>query len=642
MCGICGVVRFDGERPDPELLRAQLSVLRHRGPDDQGLWMRGPAALGQARLSILDVGPGGHQPLASEDDAIQLVCNGEFYGADVQREALRAAGHVFHGRSDSEIALHLYQDHGDGMLARLRGMFAFALYDEPRGRLLLARDRLGKKPLFYTHDGRRLAFASEAKALLLDDTVPRDLDADSLVAALALRYVPGPETAWRAIRELPPAHLLIADANGVREKCYWEPQLAPDVVTDERALVAEVRELLRESVRLRLASDVPVGALLSGGVDSASVVALMASLGREPVRTYTVTLAGHAICEGDAARELAAHVGARHTEVPLGPESLAALPRLIWQMDEPFADPSVVPTHAVSERASRDVKVALSGDGGDEVFAGYKTYPAAEKHAHLAHVPGVVRRALAGAGSRMGAHDPRGLKLRRIGMSVVDRHVDAMSCYPPAALLGILGPELREAACSPRAIERIRARHEELSAAQGEVAALPRLDAETYLASDVLRKVDRASMMHGLEVRSPLLDDVLVARLARVPFAYKLRGGRTKWILKQALADLLPAHFLDRPKRGFSLPLDAWLNGPARPMVQDILGDPRTRSRGWVRADVIDATLRGDPFACGREAVHHQWTLMCLELWARTFVDRPRAELGAPLPALEWSGVRVS
>lgn len=639
MCGICGVVRFDGARPDESLLRAQLRALRHRGPDDHGLWIDGPVGLAQARLSILDLSAGGHQPLANENGRLQLVCNGEFYGADAQREALRAGGHVFAGRSDSEIALHLYEEHGDGALAHLRGMFAFALYDTTRARLLIARDRMGKKPLFYTHDAHRLAFASEAKALLLDPSVPRDLDEASLVAALALRYVPGPETAWRAIRELAPAHALIADADGVREVCYWQSADEPERVDDEAVLAAEVRLLLEDAVRVRLASDVPVGALLSGGADSASVVALMRAVSGHAPRTYTVTFAGHDVCEGEAAREVAAHLGCTHTEVPLGPESLADLPQLIWQMDEPFADPSLVPTHAVAARASADVKVALSGDGGDEVFAGYKTYPAAERHARLAHMPGVLRRAIAGAGGMLGARDATGMRMRRIGMSIGERHVDAMSCYLPAELLGILGPALREAANEPRAVARILARHQELALVQGEVAALPRLDAETYLASDVLRKVDRASMMHGLEVRSPLLDDRLVARLARVPFTHKLRGGRTKWILKRAVADLLPEHFLERPKRGFSMPISAWLRGPARGMVDDVLGDPRTRARGWVRAEVIDATRRGDPSACGRDAAHHQWTLMCLELWARTYVDRPREALGEPLAALGASVV---
>ena len=634
MCGICGVVRFDGARPDEALLRAQLRALRHRGPDDQGLWIDGPAGLAQARLSILDLSSGGHQPLANETGSLQLVCNGEFYGADVQRETLRAQGHTFRGRSDSEIALHLYEAHGDGLLAHLRGMFAFALYDVPRRRLLLARDRMGKKPLFYTHDSQRIAFASEAKALLLDGTVPRDIDEGSLVAALALRYVPGPETPWRAIRELPPAHALIADEAGVREVRYWEPALQAERVPDEAALAAEVRALLEEAVRLRMAADVPVGALLSGGADSASVVALMTHVSGRAPRTYTVTFEGHDVCEGEAAREVAAYLGTQHTEVPLGADSLAELPRLIWQMDEPFADPSLVPTHAVSARASADVKVALSGDGGDEIFAGYKTYPAAERHERLANVPGFVRRALAFSGGMFGARDSTGMRLRRIGMSVAERHMDAMACYLPSELLGILGPALREAAISPRAVGRILARHQVLAQVQGEVAALPRLDAETYLASDVLRKVDRASMMHGLEVRSPLLDDAIVARLARVPFTHKLRGGRTKWILKQAVADLLPERFLERKKRGFSPPVANWLQGPARGLVDDVLGDPRTRARGWVRAEVIDATRRGDVSVCGRDAVHLQWTLICLELWARTYVDRARGELGEPVGPL--------
>ncbi|HEV2104386.1 MAG TPA: asparagine synthase (glutamine-hydrolyzing) [Candidatus Eisenbacteria bacterium] len=624
MCGICGAFHYRGGAPDPELLRRQVGALAHRGPDDAGTWIGDGAGLGQARLAILDLSAGGHQPIANEDESLWLTCNGEFYGALAQRRELLDRGHRLRGASDSEIALHLYEERGDAFLAELRGMFAFALFDRRARRLVVARDRLGIKPLYWHDDGERVAFASEARALLLDPRLERRVDERALAAYLALRYVPAPGTIWKDVRKLEPGHMLVCDAGGVRVSRYWElpPEAPAAPAGDERAAL---RALLEESVGLRLVADVPVGAFLSAGVDSAAVVALMARQAPGRLRTYTVGFAEREVSELDGAREAAAHLGTEHTEVVLDASALAALPRLVWQLDEPYADPSVIPTHFVSERARQDVKVVLTGDGGDEVFAGYRTYPAASRHARLGALPGPLRRFIAGQAERLPEAHRLGVRLRRVGMSVMERHLEAMTCFPERALPAVLAPGLARALDPDGVLAPLRRRHAQLAVGRGEVAALPRLDAETYLADDVLKKVDNASMLHALEVRCPLLDHRLVEHVARLPFALKLRGDVTKWILKQAVADLLPARFFARPKRGFGVPLAAWLRGRAAGFARDVLHDARTRERGWLDPRALAA------HADGAADLHAQWTLLCLELWARTYLDRPREALVAPL-----------
>ena len=626
MCGICGTFHYRDGTPDPEVIRRQLAAMAHRGPDDSGTWADERAALGHARLAIRDLSAAGHQPMSNEDGSAWLVCNGEFYGADPIRRELQSRGHRLRSASDSEIALHLYEDLGDDMLARLRGMFAFAIVDPACRRLLLARDRMGKKPLYWHDDGHRIAFASELKALMLDPSVPREVEPRAVAEFLALRYVPGPGTIWQGVRRLEPGHVLVADERGVRTSPYWKLPSAPPggrALNDTEA-IAGVRRKLEESVRQRLVSDVPVGAFLSGGMDSGAVVAIMARVVGAPVKTYTVAYEGLEDDENAAARALAAYLRTDHHEVRLGPEALSALPRLIWQMDEPFADPSMIPSSFVAKRAREDVTVALTGDGGDEVYAGYKTYPAAAIHARLRVVPASIRRAIAAQATRWPEGHPSRRRWARVGMTLVERHLDAMECFGEGALARVLAPGF---ACTgaTRVLDPMRARHARHAMESGDLAALPRLDAETYLPDDVLHKVDRASMLHALEVRSPLLDHELVEHAVTLPMSMRLRDGVTKWVLREAVADLMPPGHTRRAKRGFNPPLERWLRGAGAPWAADVLSDHRTRTRGWIAPAVLERHAGPQQ---GGSGVYRQWALLCLELWARTYVDRPREALG--------------
>lgn len=377
MCGIVGVMHYRGDQAVPELVERQAAIMKHRGPDDGGLKWEGGVAVGHRRLSIVDPSPGGHQPMTNEDGTLWLTFNGELYGWRELRRELTRRGHRFRGSSDAEILLHLYEDHGDALMQHLRGEFAFALYDRRARRLLMARDRVGVKPLYYHDNGTRLVFASELKALLLDPSVPRVVDEQAILEYLVFLYVPAPRTIWRDIRKLQPAHLLICDQEGTREERYWSMPVAPEPERPEAEYCERLRELLEASVRSRMIADVPVGAFLSGGIDSSTVVALMAQASTEPIKTFCVGFEEQDFSELEHARLVARHLGTDHHEFIVRPRALEVLPYLIWGLDEPFADASIIPTYYVSQMAHASVKTVLSGDGGDEIFAGYKTYASA-------------------------------------------------------------------------------------------------------------------------------------------------------------------------------------------------------------------------------------------------------------------------
>jgi asparagine synthase (glutamine-hydrolysing) len=633
MCGINGVFHYrDREPADREHIARQASVLRHRGPDDTDVWSEGPVALGHRRLSIVDLSPGGHQPMPNEDGSLRVTYNGELYGWPEIRASLATRGHRFRGHSDTEALLHLYEEHGDAMLERLRGMFAFALYDRTRERMLVARDRLGIKPLYYHDDGRRLAFASELKALALDPSVPLEADPRAIADYLTFQYVPSPGCALRGVRKLPPAHFLVCDARGVRVERYWSLPVEPDPGRGEEFYREGLRERLAEAVRLRLVADVPLGAFLSGGVDSSAVVALMAEAGGGPVKTFSIGFEEQDFSELEHARRVARHLGTDHHELIVRPRALELLPRLVWHMDEPFADPSMIPTSYVAEMARREVTVALSGDGGDETFAGYVTYPWARRYAAADRVPRGLRRLLGWPAGLLPPDHALGRKLRRVALDVVDRHLEAMAFFPPRELRRVIAPALREALDGHDPFAAARAHHARAAAACGAVPALLYLDAMTYMADDVLVKVDRTSMMHSLEVRVPLLDHRVLEFVAQVPFEYKLRGNVSKWILRECARDLLPPETLARGKQGFGVPLERWFGSDFGTLAREVLLDRRARDRGWIDPRAVEGALRA-PAARGDRGARRLWALVCLELWAQTFLDRPRDRLDAPLPA---------
>lgn len=624
MCGIAGKVT-DGAPVDPALLDAQLGFIEHRGPDGEGRFLDGPVALGMRRLAIIDV-LGGQQPLFSEDGTIALVLNGELYDFREQRAALRRRGHRFATGSDAEVAVHLYEEHGPAFVHHLHGMFALALWDAREERLVLARDRMGKKPLVWAQAGPgAVVFGSEPRTVLADPDVPRDLDLAALDSALATQYVPADRTPWTALHQLPPAGRMVWDVGrgAPRVDRWWEPHFTPKLRIGFDDAAAELRTRLREAVRLRLRSDVPVGAFLSGGLDSSIVVAAMAQEAGVRVRTFSARFADEAFDEGPWARQVAERWGTEHTELDIGPVDATTLERLVWHLGTPLADPAAVPAFQLAELASQHVTVALVGDGGDEVFAGYRRYH------HLAWTRPAQ---LVPAGARRRLPDIPGLPPRaarlasRLALDPAARYADLFRHFGDADRDALYGPALRaQLADDPlRALRDAWARGSGLRWTDRLLAC----DQEAYLAGDLLPKADLTSMAHGLELRSPLLDQELVAWAARLPTSYKRRGAVGKRVLRAAAEPWLSRELIDRRKQGFAVPVGDWLRGPLGPLADDVLLDARTRDRGLLDTGALTRTLREHRAGTDRSAV--LWSALVLELWCRICHDpapvaRPRA-----------------
>jgi asparagine synthase (glutamine-hydrolysing) len=629
MCGINGVFHYKSGEPDRERVTRQAHVQRHRGPDDWDVWCEGPAALGQRRLAIVDLSAGGHQPICNEDRSVWVTFNGELYNWPQVRPQLAARGHVFRGGCDVEMVLHLWEEKGPALLDDLRGMFAFALFDTRQRRLLLARDRLGKKPLYWHDDGHRIVFASELKSLVLDPGVSRDVDPRSIADFLTFQYVPSPQSIFRGVRKLPAGHRLICDADGPRVERYWSLPVGADPSIGERDAIARLRELLAESVRIRLMSDVPLGAFLSGGIDSSVVVALMAQASSAPVKTFSIGFETEDFSELEHARTVARHLGTEHHELVVRPQALELMPRLVWGLDEPFSDASMIPTYHVAAMARHHVTVALSGDGGDEAYAGYTTYPWARSYARVDAIPRPLRRLLALPAVALHPDHPLGRKLRRLGLDAAGRHLDVMAHFPARELPGILSGELRAATRGHDPFAPSHALWARAARTVGAVPALLQLDACTYMTDDVLAKVDRTSMLSSLEVRAPLLDHVVLEFVAKLPFEMKLRGDVTKWALREVGRELLPPSIMARGKQGFGVPLAHWFGADFGRLAREVLLDRRCRERGWLDPAGVERVLSGEGQRDEARA-RQVFTLVCLELWAQAWVDRPREALVAP------------
>jgi asparagine synthase (glutamine-hydrolysing) len=621
MCGIAGEVSWDGS-PTVEPSRL-LATVRHRGPDAEGAFARDGAWVGQTRLSIIDV-PGGDPPITDEAGAIGVALNGEIYNFRALRTDLQERGHTLATHGDTEVVAHLAEELDPvALAARLDGMFALAVWDAPRRRLVLVRDRLGKKPLHYWHDGRRLVFGSELKTVLAHPAVPRRVRSDAIPDYLTFGYVPTPDTFYEGVRSVPPGHVLVAEAGGApRVEPYWELRLpgaggAPrlDVSLDEAAAV--VRGALRTAVQRRLVADVPLGAFLSGGIDSSAVVALMAEAGHGRVSSFTIGFEDDSgFDERPYARAVAERYDTEHTEFVVRPDAAELIERLVWHHDQPFGDSSALPTFLLSELTSQHVKVALCGDGGDELFGGYERFAAALALARYQVVPRPLRTVLGRAARAAGpiaSRAPALAKARR-AMLRTDRG-------PEEGLLAWVSyvPEERRAALLGSADGPGAAAYRRLWAATAGAHPLDRLldlNIRTYLLDDLLPKVDRMSMAHALEVRAPFLDHELAELAFRLPPSTRVRGFTLKRVLKAAVADLLPGELLDRPKQGFGIPLDRWFREDLAGMVDATLGAQDSRVGAHVSRDALRAMLADH--RAGRENLGHAlWTLLTLELWLR-------------------------
>jgi asparagine synthase (glutamine-hydrolysing) len=629
MCGICGLVYKDPERRvDPILLENMTRVLAHRGPDDQGIWHSQNVGLGHVRLSIIDLSPQGHQPMTNEDGTVWITYNGEIYNFPELREELRQKGHQFRSRTDTEVIVHLWEEEGVRCVERLRGMFAFAIWDERQKVLFLARDRLGKKPLFYAMLPDRFVFASEIKAILQDPDIQPEPDLQAIHYYLTYQSVPAPYSAFRGFNKLPAAHcLLVKDGIGEPRR-YWKlsykEKLAVNGAGAEARLQDEIIERLREAIRIRLVSDVPLGAFLSGGIDSSMVVALMSGFFNQPVKTFSISFAHEEYDEAAYARQVAARYETDHHEFQVTPDARAIFPELVWHYDEPFADPAAIPTYYVSQMARRYVTVVLNGDGGDENFAGYQRYA---PNGAFDNGGGLVPRA-------------RGWLADLLSWQAFVRQ---QHLWKDPATLVAFGPRLfsyywrithvhelyqarlytdgMKAATAAHPAFRLMLEKYRTSDARAFVDALLNLDLEFYLPDTLMPKVDVASMAHSLEARAPMLDHHFLEFVAKIPAHLKLKNGRLgKYIFKKAAEPFLSRDIIYRPKMGFMVPTDHWFRHELKEMVFDTLLSPRALGRGYFRKDSLEQMLRQHQTG----EVNRQyliWNLLMLELWHQMFID---------------------
>ena len=625
MCGICGIASGDGP-PDRDRLDAMSAKLVHRGPDSDGSFVDERVGIAARRLSIIDLA-GSDQPLANEDETVHVVQNGEIYNYRELRRELERAGHSFRSEGDTEVLAHLYEEHGTGFAERLRGMFAVAIWDARRGRLVLARDRFGIKPLYYRAAGGALEFASELRAL------PRgEIDLDALEAFLAFNSIPAPLTIFRECRKLPAGHLLVWDGGEPRLERFARPAPSGELRDEEEAeLVEELRARLRDSVRAHLVSDVPVGVLLSGGVDSSILAALAAEELSEPLRTFSIGFEEKSFNELRDVRLVVERYGTRHRELVLRPDAALLLPALADAFDEPFADSSALPTYLVSQLAAEDVKVALSGEGGDELFGGYYTYAAdllAERFGGLAQLAAPLVERLPSS-SRRASFDYRAKRfVRAAHLPPLERHHGWKEIFSPDARAELLG---RRSAFDP--VDLLRARFAETEGAPL-LARLQDVDAAVYLVDDLLVKTDRASMAHSLETRVPFLDTVVTSFAFALPTRHKVRGLQKKVLLRKAAEPLLPRRIAHGRKRGFSIPAAAWLRGDLEPFARETLSEERVRRQGFFEPAAVQRVL--DDHVSGSEDLSRQlWGLLAFTLWHERHVEREPTALREPRIAAE-------
>jgi asparagine synthase (glutamine-hydrolysing) len=627
MCGIVGQLRPPGHAVDPELVARMCAGLEHRGPDSRGIHHQGRVGLGIQRLRVIDLSTG-DQPIFNEDRSVVVVMNGEIYNYRELREDLRRRGHVLATGGDTEVIVHLYEEYGADCVRHLHGMFAFALWDARREQLLVARDRVGKKPLLYALRDGVLSFASEMAALLADDEIPRTVDPVAIDRFLDHGYVPTPMSAIRGVRKLPPAHTLLMRDGEVTLQRYWSLDYSKKLDASAEEIGELVRDELRAATKRRMVSDVPLGAFLSGGIDSSAVVAAMAEASSEPVRTFSIGFDHERLNELPHARKVAEQFGTVHEEFEVRPDAIDVVPTLVRHYGEPFADTSAIPSFYLAAMARKHVTVALNGDGGDESFAGYQRYVANALASRLDGIPAPLRRGAAAIGGRLReGEDISGLRnrVRRLAGTLA---LDAPARY--GRYVAWLDDSQRARLYSPGFAATLAADDvpdpigDVWGAASGADAVdrMLEVDVRTYLVDDLIAKVDIATMAHGLEARSPFLDHQLMELAASIPADLKLRGREKKWILRDAMRGWLPDDVLDRPKQGFSVPLSDWLRGDLRDWSREILLDRESLDRGYFEPAAVRALLDRHDAGIDGEA-KRIWALVMLELWHREFIAAP-------------------
>lgn len=628
MCGIAGIVYRNADRPvDRDVLASMAGAIAHRGPDAEGFFVDRNVGLAHRRLSIIDL-TGGDQPIGNEDGRVQIVFNGEIYNFHELRHDLEARGHQFRTTSDTEVIVHAYEEFGDACVERLRGMFAFAIWDARQRRLLLARDRVGIKPLFVSLNGERLIFGSELKALLAHGDVDRNVDPAAIDDFFNYGMIPGSRSIFRGVEKLLPAHTLSIDLDTwrVTRRRYWQLQFAPDESLSCEDWQAALLDKLRESVRVHLIADVPVGSFLSGGMDSSVVTGLASAALPTPIQTFSIGFREARFSELDAAREIAEHFGTEHTEQIVEANAAELLPSLAQFYDEPFADSSALPTFLVSRLASHDVKVVLSGDGGDEALGGYSRYAHDLREASIRRlIPNCLRRPwLAAAASLWPKADwlPRPLRLKtaltNLSLADADAYANTLSLCRQPLRSRLLNAELREQLVSHRG-SLIAANGYRSAATNDPLSGMIAADMATLLPDDYLVKVDRASMACGLEVRPPMLDHEFLELCARIPSRWKIRNNETKWLLRETAKSLLPESILKRPKQGFEIPVDIWLRGPLQDMFRETVLSTSSPISPFVDQQVAARTYESHLRGTGRHG-STLWSLLSLAVWAERYL----------------------
>jgi asparagine synthase (glutamine-hydrolysing) len=626
MCGICGQVNPEGVNPDD--LRRMLQIIAHRGPDDQGEYLNGPVGLGSRRLSIIDP-VGGRQPLSNEDQTIWIVCNGEIYNYRQLRAELQGRGHSFRTNTDTEVIVHLYEELGERCVERLRGMFAFAIWDGIGRKLVLARDRLGQKPLFYSQDGDRFLFGSEAKAILAVSRQPRDLDHESLHHYFSLRFIPPPATMFRHVRKLPPAHLLILERGSVRVSRYWSLSFRDKLNLSQEQAEERLREELSDAVGTHLVSDVPVGALLSGGMDSSVVVALAAQQLSEPLATFSIGVKAQDFNELPFARIVADRCQTRHTEQSVDVDLVRMLPKIIWHMDEP-SDPIAACQFSSAALAARQVKVVLGGDGGDELFAGFDRYAGLRHVDRYARVPELLRR---GVGPLLrGVPDTfryksLGQKLRWVDRlaslsGTAARYAEATSFFRFSHLekQDVFTPDLWRLVGNLQSADVIIDQFERADS-DDPIDRMLYADYMTRLPEHSLMLTDRMTMAHGLELRSPLLDHRLVEFMAAIPSRMKIRRGELKVLLRRVAEAYLPPTITRRPKQGFMFPVAYWFQHELNPFLNRFWCQARVVEAGLIRGRAVRRLI--EEHRTGQFDHHVRlWMLLNFELWYRIYIEQ--------------------